>query len=100
MANDHPAYADPSYPANQLLGYMGSEQGRALWAEPSALAAAIVQIVSRGQRIPIRVPLGSDAWGMILKDIEAVKKDLEDVKDISTAVGDAKQMDSLRSLQI
>ncbi|KAI0903282.1 short-chain dehydrogenase [Ustulina deusta] len=99
MADDHPAYADPSYPANQLLSHIGSEQGRALWAEPSTLAAAIIQVVSRGQRIPIRVPLGSDAWGMIAKDIEGVKKDLDDVKDISTAVGNVKQLDLIRSLR-
>ncbi|KAI0102734.1 short-chain dehydrogenase [Nemania sp. FL0031] len=98
IADDHPAYADPSYSANQP-SHIGSEQGRAHWAEPSALAVAIFQVVSRGQRIPIRVPLGSDAWGMILRDIESVKKDLDDVKDISTAVSDAKQMDSIQFLR-
>ncbi|KAI0804361.1 short-chain dehydrogenase [Xylaria sp. FL0064] len=99
IANDHPAYADPSYPANQLLNHLASEQGRALWAEARALAAAIYQIVSRGQRIPIRVPLGPDAWGMIARDVDGVKKDLDDVKDISMAVGDPKQMDAIKFLQ-
>ncbi|KAI1357558.1 short-chain dehydrogenase [Xylaria arbuscula] len=99
IANDHPAYADPNYPANQLLNHLASEQGRALWAEPSALATGVYQIVSRGQRIPIRVPLGADAWGMIARDIEDVKKDLEDVKDISMSVGDARQLDTIKFLQ-
>ena len=44
---------------------MQSEQGRSMWAEPSALAAAIYHVVSRGLRIPIRIPLGSDSWGLL-----------------------------------
>ncbi|KAI1099520.1 short-chain dehydrogenase [Jackrogersella minutella] len=84
IAERHIAYADPSYPANQLLGHIAS-----------ALAALFV---SREKRIPIRVPLGSDAWGMIAKDLESTKNDLNDIKDISLSVGDAKQLDSIRFL--
>ncbi|KAI2470662.1 short-chain dehydrogenase/reductase-like protein SDR [Annulohypoxylon bovei var. microspora] len=98
MAKRHEAYADPSYPANQLLRHMANEQARALWAEPSALAAAVYQVVSREKRIPIRVPLGSDAWGMIAKDLESTKNDLDEVKDISLSVSSAKQLDSIRFL--
>ncbi|KAI4194590.1 MAG: hypothetical protein LQ350_007679 [Teloschistes chrysophthalmus] len=99
MAKRHPAYSDPSAPTNQLLGYMQSEQGRSMWAEPSALAAAIYQVVGRGTRIPIRVPLGADAWGMISKDLEDIKKDLDELKDISLGVGDPKQLETLHFLK-
>ncbi|KAF2968186.1 hypothetical protein GQX73_g5363 [Xylaria multiplex] len=99
MAERHPAYNDPSYPTNLLLSYMSSEHGRSLWAEPSALAAAIYQVVSRGSRIPIRVPLGADAWGMIAKDLEDIKKDLDDLKDISLGVGDPKQLETINFLK-
>ncbi|KAI4122041.1 MAG: hypothetical protein LQ341_007346, partial [Variospora aurantia] len=44
MAKRHPAYNDPNTPTNQMLGYMQSGQGRSMWAEPSALAAAIYQV--------------------------------------------------------
>ncbi|KAI0399653.1 short-chain dehydrogenase [Xylaria palmicola] len=98
MARSHPAYADPSYPAQQLLRHVGSEQGRAHWAEPAALAAAIYGVVARGRRVPIRVPLGADAWGMIGKDLEATRADLDDIKDISLSVSDAQQMESIRFL--
>ncbi|KAI0534566.1 short-chain dehydrogenase/reductase-like protein SDR [Xylaria digitata] len=98
MTETHPAYADPSYPANQLLNHMKSEEGRALWAEPIALAATIFELVSRGKRIPIRVPWGSDAWGMILKDVESTKNDLEEIKSVRMSVGDAKQLDSIHFL--
>ncbi|KAI1373179.1 NAD(P)-binding protein [Hypoxylon crocopeplum] len=99
MAKRHPAYSDPSYPTNLLLTYMLSEQGRSSWSEPSAIAAAIYHIVSRGQRIPIRVPLGADAWGMIAKDLEDTKKDLDELKEVSLGVGDLKQLDSISFLK-
>ncbi|KAL8726508.1 MAG: hypothetical protein Q9166_006671 [cf. Caloplaca sp. 2 TL-2023] len=98
-ANRHPAYSDPNAPTNQLLGYMQSGQGRSMWAEPSALAAAIYQIVGRGSRIPIRVPLGADAWGMLSADLEGIKKELDELKEISLGVGDAKQLESIHFLK-
>ena len=69
----HPAYADPKYPTNALLGYMSKEENRRSWAEPDAIATAIYLLVSHGQRIPIRVPLGADAYGMITMDLEGIK---------------------------
>ncbi|PHH68070.1 hypothetical protein CDD83_6280 [Cordyceps sp. RAO-2017] len=97
-AHKHAAYADPSLGANVMLGYITSEQGRAAWAEPSALAAAIYLVVSRGEPIPVRVPLGADAWGLISKDVDDTKSGLEAVKDISVSVGEAKQLDSIKFL--
>ena len=99
MAKRHPAYSDPSTPTNQLLGYMQSGQGRSMWTEPSALAAAIYHVVGRGKRIPIRVPLGADAWGLIAQDIEGIKKDLDELKDVSLGVGDAKQAETVDFLK-
>lgn len=98
IAKGHPAYANPSFPANLLLRHIDSESGRAHWAEPGAVARAIVALVSLGRRIPIRVPLGSDAWGMISKDLGLVQEDLDEVKDISVSVSDEKHMGSIRFL--
>lgn len=99
IAKKHPAYRDPSAPTNQMLGYIQSEQGRELWAEPSALAAAIYHVVGRGSRIPIRVPLGADAWGLVAQDIEQIKKELDELKDISLGVGDPKQLETIDFLK-
>ena len=99
MAKRHPAYSDPNAPTNQLLGYIQSDYGRKMWAEPSALAAAIYHIVGRGLRIPIRVPLGADSWGMISKDLEDIKKDLDELKVVSLGVGDAKQLETIDFLK-
>ncbi|TRX89220.1 hypothetical protein FHL15_009918 [Xylaria flabelliformis] len=99
MAKRHPAYENPSYPTNQMLSYMLVEENRSLWAEPTALAAAIHRVVSRGGRIPIRVPLGADAWGLIAKDLEDVKKDLDELKDVSLGVGDPDQFKTIDFLK-
>ncbi|KAL8993733.1 MAG: hypothetical protein Q9169_006130 [Polycauliona sp. 2 TL-2023] len=98
-AKRHPAYSDPSAPTNQLLGYKQSAQGRSKWAEPSAIAAAIYHILSRGSRIPIRVPLGADSWGMISRDLEDIKKDLEELKEVSLGVGDKEQLETIGFLK-
>lgn len=95
----HPAYADPEYPTNALLGYMSKEENRRSWAEPDAIATTIYLLVSRGQRIPIRVPLGADAYGMITMDLEGIKRDLDEFKNISLSVGEATQLDSISFLQ-
>ncbi|RAH82237.1 NAD(P)-binding protein [Aspergillus japonicus CBS 114.51] len=95
----HPAYDHPNYPANALLAYMGQEENRRAWAEPEAIARAMVSIVSRGRRIPIRVPLGADAFGMISQELESIKKDLEEVRETSLGVGETEQLDSIGFLQ-
>ncbi|KAI0882905.1 short-chain dehydrogenase [Annulohypoxylon maeteangense] len=95
----HKAYSDPNFPANMMLAHIGSEQGRALWAEPSAIAAAMYHVVSRRKRIPIRVPLGADSWGLIDGDLKNTKGDLDEIKDISYSVGDPKQLESIHFLK-
>ncbi|PYH96676.1 short-chain dehydrogenase [Aspergillus ellipticus CBS 707.79] len=96
----HPAYAaDPSYPTNMLLAYKKDEKSRSSWAEPEAVAGALYHLVSRGQRIPIRVPLGADAWGMISMELEKIKTEFEKLKELSLSVGEAKQLDSIGFLQ-
>lgn len=99
MAQRHPAYADPSYPTNVIMSYILSEECRSTWAEPSALAAAIYLVLSRGERIPIQLPLGTDAWGMLENDLEESKKELEQIKDVSCGVGDPKQLKSVDFLK-
>lgn len=39
------------------------------------------------------------AWGMIAKDLEDIKKDLDEVKDVSLSVGDPKQLETINFLK-
>lgn len=63
------------------------------------MAAAIYLVVSRGERIPIRVPLGPDSWGLIAQDLESTKNDLDELKDISVSMGDPKQFEAISFLR-
>ena len=90
----HPAYSDPSSIINQLLGYMANDESRDTWAEPSDIAAVTHALVSRGQRLPIRLPLGPDSWFLLNSDLESTRKDMEEFKELSTSVGDSRQAES------
>jgi len=57
------------------------------------------EVVSRGQRIPIRVPLGPDAWGLIKDEVKQVDKDLDELRYLSESVGNAKQFDSIHFIR-
>ncbi|KAI0474186.1 NAD(P)-binding protein [Xylariaceae sp. FL0804] len=86
MSKRHPAYADPRYPTNLQISYREKPENRESWVEPDAVAAAMHLIVSRGRRIPIRLPLGPDSFGLISQEIDNVKRDLEEHKEISLSV--------------
>ena len=57
------------------------------------------EVVSRGQRIPIRVPLGPDSWGLIKDEVKQVDKDLDELRYLSESVGNAKQFDSIQFIR-
>jgi hypothetical protein len=57
------------------------------------------KLVSRGQKIPIRLPLGSDSWNMIMADIENTKVELEELKDLSVSVSSGASVESLKNLK-
>ncbi|KAI1204848.1 NAD(P)-binding protein [Annulohypoxylon truncatum] len=99
ISKKHPAYANPSYPTNALLAFIRNAENRKLWASPDAIAAAAYKLVSGGKRIPIRVPLGADAFGMATQELENIKKDMEEFKEISLGVGDPKQFESITFLK-
>lgn len=95
MKERHPAYSDPSFPTNVLHRYMVDPKSRESMAEPEDAAKAMFKLVSGGTRIPIRVPLGADSWAMIVKDLEVVRKDLEEFRGLSCSVGKEDMLDEI-----
>ncbi|KAI0831587.1 NAD(P)-binding protein [Hypoxylon sp. FL0890] len=90
----HPAYVeDPNCATNGMLAFMDDAKAHEVFAKPEEVAEAIYRVVGSGRRIPIRVPLGRDAWGMIMKEVERVKEDLLECREISCAMGDQKVED-------
>ncbi len=97
----HPAYLDPSCPYNQLAAYMKNPESRKGWADPDVVAKVMVETVEKkGERkMPLRLPVGSDAWGMIRAENENVNKDLEEWRDVSESCSSQEQLKAVEFLQ-
>ncbi|KAK1993059.1 NAD(P)-binding protein [Colletotrichum falcatum] len=82
----HPAYAGADMPARVLDRYveMGIRSGALI--EPAAVAEAVYGIASRGERVPLRVPLGGPAWNFIRTKFELGLAGLDEVKAVSMSV--------------
>jgi len=92
------AYEKPDSPGRMVKAYVERPEAQALWADPMDIAAAMVQIASRGQRIPIRVPLGPDSWGMVKAEADKISAEMDELKDLSCGVGNPEQLASLSFL--
>jgi hypothetical protein len=96
-----PAYVDdPAGGFNVVDRYMSAPGAGAHWAAPAALADVLVGAV-QGQAarpLPLRLPLGSDSWGMIRAENENILADLAQWEDVSCSVSDRAQHDSIAFL--
>jgi len=80
----HPTYAAADMPSRKLEFYvnMGIKSGVGM-IEPSAVAESIFNIASRGERVPLRLPLGVNAWKLAKSRFEGIIGDLDKVKELS-----------------
>jgi len=84
LITPHPAYAAPTMPSRVLEHYveMGVKSGVGMM-ETTDVSETIFKIASRGERVPLRVPLGATAWKMAKSRAEGFVKELEGVKELS-----------------
>ncbi|KAI1800832.1 NAD(P)-binding protein [Daldinia bambusicola] len=82
----HPAYDRPDGPTTQMLAFMDAPALHGGFASPEEIAEKIYCVVAGG-KIPIRVPLGKDSWGMVMAETEKVRRELEEWREFSCAVG-------------
>ncbi|KAF9888646.1 hypothetical protein FE257_008404 [Aspergillus nanangensis] len=84
----HPAYASEEMPARKLEMYvnMGIKSGVGMM-EPAQVAEMLFHIASRGECVPLRLPLGGTSWKMAKAKAEGFLRDLELVKELSTFGG-------------
>lgn len=82
----HPAYAAADMPSRKLevMVEQGLKAGSAM--EPSKVAESIYHIASRGERVPLRLPLGMIAWSVAKSRFEGLLRDFDAVKDLSAMV--------------
>ncbi|KAI8313649.1 putative oxidoreductase [Colletotrichum sp. SAR11_59] len=59
----------------------------------------IYTVVSSGNRVPIRLPLGPDSRGLLNSDLESIRKDLDEFENLSLGLGDSKQLESINFLR-
>lgn len=79
----HPAYVADDMPSRKLEAYVNMGIKAGMGMEPSEIAEAIYNLASRGERIPLRVPLGATAWNLIKAKCEGLLGELDAVKEIS-----------------
>ncbi|EYE90432.1 NAD(P)-binding protein, partial [Aspergillus ruber CBS 135680] len=81
----HPDYAGEDMPSRKLEKYvnMGIKSGIGMM-EPSAVAETLWNVASRGERVPLRLPLGATCWKMAKARCEGFIQELEVVKGVST----------------
>ncbi|KAB5545879.1 short-chain dehydrogenase [Coniochaeta sp. 2T2.1] len=96
----HPAYAAEDTPARVLERYIDNPEYRKTWAKAEEVVEAMYKIAdAKGNKVPLRVPLGPDAWGMMKAEFGRMEEELEAVKPISTAVGHKDQLESIEFLK-
>ncbi|KAI7176880.1 hypothetical protein KC343_g5192 [Hortaea werneckii] len=76
----HPAYTDPTMPARKLEVFVNKGLSMGMGLEPTTVANAIYDVASRGERIPLRLPLSSTAVNMMKMALQEKMKALEEVE--------------------
>ncbi|KAF2741510.1 NAD(P)-binding protein [Polyplosphaeria fusca] len=99
----HPAYLDPNLATNVLLKYKSSPDAMKNWAEPEVVVRAVYGVVRDGVgeegEIPLRMPLGSDSWGMQKMERERELRDLEVVREVALSTSGEEQLASIGFLR-
>ena len=92
-------YKDPGMPTNQLLKYKESPEATKNWAEPERVVQVLHEFVEKGGEWPLRLPLGSDSWGMQKQALEQGLKDLDQLKEVSNSTSGEEQLASIGFLK-
>ncbi|KAK3301870.1 short-chain dehydrogenase [Chaetomium strumarium] len=91
----HPAYAAPDTPSRLLDKYIDDPEASKNFADVDDVTKAMYSIVASGKEIPLRVPIGPDAWGVLKIENEKNGKALDEWKDFAISAGKAGQFESL-----
>ncbi|KAJ3555228.1 hypothetical protein NPX13_g10399 [Xylaria arbuscula] len=74
-------------PTNQMLALLDNKEIREGFSSADDIARGMWELVTRGEKIPIRVPLGSDAWAAVVDEAGKVKAELEALGPFSASFG-------------
>jgi hypothetical protein len=79
----HPAYGAEDMPARILESYVKKGLKSGAGIEPATIAESLFKVASRGEKVPLHLPLGATAVMLIKMKLEARLKDLEALKELS-----------------
>jgi NAD(P)-dependent dehydrogenase (short-subunit alcohol dehydrogenase family) len=92
-------YKDPNMPTNLLLKYKEDPVATKNWAEPEKVAAVLYAFLEKGGEMPLRLPLGSDAWGLLKAAVETEAKALDGLRGVSCSTSGEEQLESIGFLK-
>jgi NAD(P)-dependent dehydrogenase (short-subunit alcohol dehydrogenase family) len=79
----HMAYNSPKMPARMLEKYVNAGLKQGVGMEPEDVARVLYEVASKGEKVPLHLPLSMNAFGLIKGAFEERLKALEEVQDIS-----------------
>ncbi|KAG9231602.1 hypothetical protein BJ875DRAFT_112201 [Amylocarpus encephaloides] len=86
----HPAYKDPGFPSRQLESWMlnNPEIFESVAADAKLTTEVVVNaiVTSKERPLPLRLPLGAGAFGIIRKKLESQLNDVDAWKDVTVSV--------------
>lgn len=94
----HPAYLDPKGPTNQMIAYLQTPGIEDAWGDAVLVVKALVKVVASDD-IPFRLPMGSDAWGLMKAEVHGMDKELEKWKSVSESSSGGEQLESVGFLK-
>lgn len=82
----HLAYADPKIPARMLQNYVDAGLKQGVGMEPEDVAKVLCEVASKGDKVPLHIPLSMNAFGLIKGALEEKLKALEAFKEVSESL--------------
>ncbi|KAL4733543.1 hypothetical protein BDV11DRAFT_175606 [Aspergillus similis] len=89
----HPAYADPNMPSRMLDAFVGYNLAKGAGVDAADLAKLLFHIASRGEKVPIFLPVSTTATALITGTLRARLAIVEEVKELSAVDRDKAQFD-------
>lgn len=82
----HEAYANSKMPARMLQKYVDAGLRQGVGMEPQDVARVLYEVASKGEKVPLHLPLSMNAFVLIKGAYEEKLKALEEVKEISRSL--------------
>lgn len=79
----HPAYADPAMPTTVLQKYVEAGLKQGVGMESEDVARVLYEVASKGENVPLHLPLSLNAFNLIKGAYEGKLKALEEVEELS-----------------